>query len=200
MSALALIHKALAGDLDKLVAASFKDFHSKGMDYICLKRTPTHTVKIYVIDGDASKLPEVVNPHNHRYAFRTTVLKGSMLDKRFVFGYGGDVFDAFDYRTPLNGGNGFTWRGEETLLEVGLNFLDQGQALFTRPEMLHTISMREDQTIIMLDQYSDSVPESDPTSTWVRKGEPKPDTSGLYSRFTEGEFADKLEWLKGVLQ
>lgn len=199
MRALDIIHDAIKGDVTNLLESSFKDFHAKGMDYICLKRTPNHTVKVYILDGDASKLPEVVNPHDHRYGFRTTVLKGKMLDKRFIHGYGGDVYEAFDYMTPLNGGNGFTWRGEETLMEVGLNFLDKGESLYTRATQLHTIAMREDQTIIMLDQYKDTVPVYAPTSTWVRKGEPKPDTSGLYTRFTEGEFIDKLVWLASVL-
>ena len=72
-----------------LCAASFKDFHTKGFDYLCLKRTP-HTIKLYILDGDASKLPGVVNPHDHRYAFRTTVLCGEMVDYRFIPNAGGE--------------------------------------------------------------------------------------------------------------
>jgi hypothetical protein len=59
--------------------------------------------------------------------------------------------------------------------------------------------MGGDQTILGLLQFNDQVPLDVPTSTWVRKGEPKPDTSGLYSKFKEGEFIDKLRWLKSVI-
>lgn len=200
MSLLNLLNSAINGDVTNLVNSSFKDFHSKGMDYICLKRSDERTVKIYILDGDASKLPEVVNPHDHRYPFRTVVLKGSMLDKRFQrVDQGGKVYQAFDYMTPLNGGNGFTWRGEERLLEVAVNSLDKNDTLYTKDYQLHTISMRQDQTIIMLDQYADTLPLDVPTSTWVKQGDPKPDTSGLYSRFTEFEFVDKLRWLKKII-
>lgn len=199
MNVISMISAALQSDVTELVAASFKDFHAKGLDYICLKRTPNHTVKIYILDGDASKLPEVVNPHDHRYPFRTTVLRGQMVDQRFERGGPGPVYEAFDYLTPLNGGSGFSWRGEERLAHVGRTRLHRFDQLMTAPEMLHTISMEADQTIIMLDQYGDVLPVDVPTSTWVMKGHPKPDTSGLYSKFTESEFMDRLVWLKGVI-
>lgn len=71
-----LARTALNGDTSTLIQNSYRDFHAKGLDYVCLKRTPDHTVKVYFLDGDVSKVPEVVNPHDHRYAFETTVLSG----------------------------------------------------------------------------------------------------------------------------
>ena len=57
--------------MEEVLANSFRDFHAKGLDYVCLKRRPSETVKLYFFDGDVSKLPEVVNPHDHRYDFST---------------------------------------------------------------------------------------------------------------------------------
>lgn len=187
-------------NVEELCAASFKDFHAKGFDYLCLKRTPEHTIKLYLFDGDVSNLSEVVNPHDHRYAFRTTVLTGSLIDYRFVPGGPGDeVYQAFDYRTPLNGGDGFTFRGEETLARSEHKIMFRGDQLMTAPDDLHTIQVHAPQTMILLEQYSDVVPLDQPTSTWVRKGYPAPDTRGLYNKFTTGQFMDRLKQVMEIL-
>ena len=178
---------------------SYKDFHVKGFDYICLKRSPEFTCKVYFFNGDVSKLPEVVNPHDHRYQFQTRVLAGSMMDYRFVKDPGGDVYQAFDYMTPLNGGDGFTYRGDERLLRIQGHALSGGAMLQTEHRDLHTIRMLEEGTVIMLAQFADQVPVDMPTSTFVRKGNPKPDTAGLYSRFTEDEVVTRLNQIHDLL-
>lgn len=178
--------------LDHVIDTSFRDYHTKGFDYICLKRTPEHTVKLYILDGDASKLPEVVNPHDHRYYFRTTVLAGTMRDFRFVKDQRGEVFYAFDYRTPLNGGDGFTFRGEERLLKSDARTLRRNEVLHTAATDLHTIQMKGDQTVLLLEQFEDVVPDAAPTSCWSRAGEPIPDASGMYSRFKPDELIKRL--------
>jgi hypothetical protein len=180
-------------DYQHLIDNSYRNFHAKGLDYLCLKRTPGHTVKLYVFNGDATKLPEVVNPHDHRYAFKTTVLRGAIGDRRFQRAeVAGNVYQAFDYMTPLNGGNGFTFRGNERLRLVEDVHLDRGHVLNTGPEHTHTIYTKDDQTVLLLEQFADVIAPELPTSCWVRIGEPKPDTSGLYEKFTEAEYMDRL--------
>ena len=39
-----------------LVAASYKDFHAKGLNYLYLHRSPSHIVKIYLFDGEVRAL------------------------------------------------------------------------------------------------------------------------------------------------
>jgi hypothetical protein len=188
------IREALAlEDASHLAAASFRNFHAKGFDYLCLRRTPELTVKLYVLQGDASKISEVVNPHDHRYAFRTTVVYGAMLDHRFIRnGAYGKLYNAFDYSTPLNGGGGFVFRGKERLLKCESKLLTSGKKLMTAPDDLHTIQMISDKTILLLEQYADVVPVGVPTSTWVKKKEPKFDTSGLYEKINEGQYRDAV--------
>lgn len=183
-------------NITDLMAHSFKNFHAKGLDYVCLKRTPEHTIKAYFLDGDASKVPEVVNPHDHRYAFKTRVLCGEMIDHRYSCGGDTEVYQAFDYMTPLNGGNGFTYRGDEFLShDIGIR-LRTGAELYTGSNHRHTIQMCADQTVLLLEQFSDVVPLHVPTSCWVKRGYPAPNTSGLYERFTESDFALRLEVLR----
>lgn len=166
---------------------SYKDFHVKGFDYICLGRSDELTVKIYFFNGDVSKAPEVVNPHDHRYRFTTFVLAGSIIDYRYSKDSAGDVYQAFDYMTPLNGGDGFTYRGDERLLRIQNTPLTKGAVLSTGHKDLHTIRILEEGSVIMLMQHADQVPLDMPTSCFVRKGNPKPDTAGLYNRFSEDE-------------
>lgn len=184
--------------LSSLMEASFKDFHAKGLDYICLKRTPQATLKVYFFDGDVSKLSEVVNPHDHRYKFNTGVLAGSLLDKVYLPHPEGEVFQAFDYMTPLNGGGGFTFRNEERLSLVDREVVHAGDYTVRLPNQIHTIKPLQDQTILMLVQFEDVTPIDVPTSTWVRQGEPTPNTSGLYSKFTTDEFLARLKIIEGL--
>lgn len=190
------LDKAVAEEnIGSLLGASYRNFHAKGLDYVCLHRSPEYTIKAYFLDGDVTKVPEVVNPHDHRYAFKTTVFAGAMADHRFTRGEG-DVYQAFDYMTPLNGGNGFTFRGEERLSIAESTFLPVRAQLSTRATHLHTIQMLSNQTVLLLEQFADEVPMDSPTSTWVRNGQPAPDTSGLYDRFTADQFRSRVEIIR----
>lgn len=185
--------------MDEIIANSYKDFHAKGLDYICLYRSPTLTRKVYFLNGDVSKVPEVVNPHNHRYDFATTVLAGAMLDH--VYAPVSDVrwgveYNKFNYMTPLNGGNGFTYVGTQLLGHTRVQYADDSMPLSRRMEAIHTIQMLEDQTVLLLEQYIDKLPISVPTQCWTRKGEPKPDLSGLYSKFTPDEVINRVQTIK----
>lgn len=189
-----------AEDISGLLASSFKDFHAKGLNYLCLHRSAEHTIKLYILDGDASKLPEVVNPHDHRYAFKTSVICGGLMDYRFDrVEAGGEVFSAFDYMTPLNGGNGFTFRGEERLKRTERIFIQPGETLATDAAHLHTIRTTKDYTVLLLEQFADMVAIDHPTSCWVRNGEPAPNTSGLYGQFSDGQFRDLLRTIREKL-
>jgi len=186
-------------DIDTIVSNSYKDFHAKGVDYICVRRSPSLTVKLYFFDGDASKTGEVVYPHDHRYAFDTLVLVGAIenvryaTDRRRAAGdrVGPLVYNEFEYRTPLNGGNGFTFRRQRVLAETSRDRYDQGEVYSQFPSEIHTIRIAEDRTVLFLRQYADEVPVDAPTRTFARGAEPKLD--GLYSRFTPDEVITRLE-------
>ncbi len=186
-------------NMASVIANSYHNFHTRGFDYICLHRSENYTAKLYYLEGDASKLREVVNPHDHRYGFRTHVLAGSMVDYRYTPSDLGQVFQAFDYMTPLNGGNGFTFRGEERLQITDGVHLDAGSVLETSHRHLHTIKMQSDQTVLLLEQFEDALPLDVPTSCWVRQGSPSPDTSGLYERFTEDQIMQRLAVVSSLL-
>lgn len=182
--------------VDEIVANSFRDFHAKGLDYICLRRSPTETVKLYFFDGDVSKLPEVVNPHDHRYDFKTLCVAG--LVENIWFERDADdglPFDRFEYRTPLLGGAnaGFTYSGTDMLRAAVANVAGPGDTYDMRYDEIHTIRMRENNTVIALVQYEDMV-TSAPTLTFTRDREP-PSLDGLYNRFTPDAVLKRLDAL-----
>lgn len=174
-----------------LLDQSYKNFHAKGLDYLCLKRTPEHTIKVYFFDGDAdlSALPEIVMPHDHRYAFDTTVVAGaaSNLVQARCGEFDGSIrYHAFDWDTPLNGGGGFSYRGPEHLtVPVALDY-GRGDSWKSRHSEIHTLRIRRAGTILRLDQWADVVPVGVPTQTFklaTDDREPeRPETAGLYEK------------------
>jgi hypothetical protein len=182
-------------DIDQVVANSFKDYHTKGFDYLCVQRSPEETVKLYFFDGDVTKLPEVIAPHNHRYDFETWVANGASENVWFTRSptltqKKGEVYNWFEYRTLLNGGNGFTFAGEEELFEAKRMQFGAGDSYFMHAEDLHTIRIVKNETLLILVQFEDLVPLDKPTWTYCKGNAPSLD--GLYSKFTADEVISRL--------
>lgn len=173
-------------DLDHILANSFRDFHVKGFDYLCLQRSPVETVKVYFFDGDVAQAPEAVIPHDHRYAFWTDCLAGSVTNHEFVELFGkryrdeGQAYERFEYLTPLNGGNGFTWDREAWLFRTASLNYGPGAGYSMCHDRLHTITVQPD-TVLRLIQFADVVPADLPTHAFRPAGmrEP-PSLDGLY--------------------
>lgn len=175
----------------EIKANSYKNFHAKGLDYICVYRSDNCTIKYYFFDGDHTKLPEVVNPHNHRYTFTSKVLAGGVIDHLFIpVEKGGTVYNKFDWLTPLNGGNGFTYAGEQQLQKIRSKSLDKAHT--SRFHDIHTIQITKDQTVLSLVQLHDMVGLTEPTQLFSLN-DAAPDTSGLYEQFTEDEIRTRLQ-------
>lgn len=173
-------------DLDETLENSFRDFHVKGFDYLCLLRSPELTVKAYFFDGDVASAPEVVNPHDHRYPFTTTVLSGEVANRQYVpitserYKHEAEPYERFDYLTPLNGGSGFTWAETQHLFEISNRSYRRGAVYHQRAEEVHTIQLLAPQTVLVLHQFADVVPVDVPTRTWRRDTREAPSLSGLY--------------------
>ncbi|RWB95585.1 MAG: hypothetical protein EOQ56_27950 [Mesorhizobium sp.] len=177
---------------EEMQAHSFKNFHVKGFDYLCLKRTSEHTRKVYFFDGNVSQLPEVVNPHDHRYDFMTTVLSGVMSNSVYEVDDKGKVYNEFAWDTPLNGGAGFTWQKEIRLLERQRFAYRPGDHYHMDADELHTIRMHAEGTVIVLDQYADKMPIGQPTRTFMQEKQ-APNLDGLYEKFTADQLLVRME-------
>lgn len=70
----------LEHNLDYMVKNSIKDFHFKGLNYICLQFMPHLTIRLYVIEPSEPLDTKNVNIHNHLYDSQLLVLKGSLVN------------------------------------------------------------------------------------------------------------------------
>jgi hypothetical protein len=186
-------------DIETICANSYRNFHTRGFDYLCLSRTPELTRKVYFFEGDLHDLPELVMPHDHRYPFVTTVLAGAVRNKLFwglnveparelakMYEEQTQLFDHFEYRTPLNGGDGFSWVGERRLWSDERPFHQtRGDHWRSSASAIHTLDIRCEGTVIMLEQLADVVPLDQPTNAYRRVGDRTPPSlDGLYDRMT----------------
>lgn len=179
----------------QILVNSFKDFHVKGFDYICLSRRPERTDKLYFFNGDLSRAPEVVFPHDHRYDFDTYVISGSVINTKYKLVRSSDPtslrFEEFYYRTPLNGGSGFSWRSAAFLGHHSTIGYGSGESYPMAAQEFHTIKIHGPDTVLLLTQFEDVVPLDEPTRCFTRDREP-PSLSGLYSKFTADEVLERL--------
>lgn len=181
-------------NIEEIILHSFKDFHVKGFEYLCVKRTPEHTIKYYFFNGDILSLPEVVSPHDHRYDFSTSVIAGSVANSLYMKHRHGNLrLNHFNYRTPLNGGDGFEYCDQVRMFEKSrIMYHGKGSGYFMRHNQIHTIHVAQQGTILRLDQYEDKMPLQAPSATFF-VGNEAPDLKGLYTKFTVDEVVARLK-------
>lgn len=191
-------------DIDHVIENSYKHFHVKSIDYICLNRTEEETVKLYFFEDAAVQSHEVVNPHWHRYDFWSTVITGEVENIWYERGMSGlmgkphKYYHRFDYMTPLLGGDGFTESGTQALYRDKAEVYGDywtSKSYFMRFDEIHTINILQPETCLMLHQFRDMVPQGIPTETFMMSEEAPSLAHGLYERLTADEVVKKLQWL-----
>lgn len=185
-------------NMEDILANSYKDFHTKGFDYLCLHRDRGLTLKVYFFESGLQDMSEVINPHDHRYDFTTQCLSGTIRNRWFRGRAPGvatrdyHAYHAYEWWTPLLGGNGFEYVGTTRLKRVWAQDYTPGEGYFMAHHELHTIQVMEPETCIVLAQYEDKVPEDQPTYTFTKSDEP-PSLDGLYSRFTADQVMKRIQ-------
>lgn len=180
-----------------LIQNSYRNFHAKGLDYVCVRRNHDLTVKFYFFDEDCVEAGEIVFPHNHRYDFATTVLAGGLWNKTWVETRYSDAppFNRFHYRTPLNGGGGFTWDREVKLRGLDCTPYEAGTRYLCPFDAIHTLAQVQRGTVLMLWQYRDTMPVGKPTFAYARSNEP-PSLDGLYDKHTPDQIIARLRQIE----
>lgn len=189
-------------NIDLALQHSYKDFHAKGLDYVCLRRTPQLTIKAYFFDGLDQKPGEVINPHDHRYPFLTQCYSGVIRNKWYrphALHQSGvtEQYERFEWMTPLNGGDGFNWIGLSALENHRIEDFAAGDWYSMKYDELHTIQVMKPETVIVLAQFADALPLDHPTYTYTDSVEP-PSLKGLYREFTADELVARINLLKDL--
>lgn len=139
-------------DVSELASLSVVNHHASGLFYLCLERSEAKTVKIYFIPNPRNvNGGYLVNPHNHRYDFMSSVLSGSLRHYRFRKKPG---FDQIEYS--------FDWKTKSMLpiMHCDLDWHvcelhEKGDRYYTNTSEIHTIEVLEP-TIIGIIQYEDT--------------------------------------------
>jgi hypothetical protein len=182
--------------IDEVIKNSFKNFHTKGLDYICLHRDKNLTEKYYFFEGNLGSLPEIVVPHNHRYDFTTTVLSGTVRNRIYLEDNVGETYSKFNYYTPLNGGTGFTYMDEIKLsLSSDIPYY-RNETYLSKAKEIHTLQIASDTAVAKLIQYEDLLPEETPTQAYRLGSKETPNLNGLYEKFTEDEVLKRLKQIE----
>lgn len=186
-------------NLQSALANSYKNFHARGFDYLCLSRTPDLVRKVYFFGDIAPDASEIVNPHDHRYNFSTEVLAGSVINQIYrtcsAGQRGARRYTRWQYRTPLNGGSGFRFDDVYPLLMVNAHCYAEGERYNLSGDQIHTIAVKRD-TVLLLEQGPDQ--PLDCTFTYTpreRMPDHPPEMTGLYERFTADEIRERVRWL-----
>jgi len=194
--------------IEVMARNSFSNFHTKGLDYLCVHRSEELTIKVYFFERGGQTAPEVICPHDHRYPFHTQVLAGQSGHYRYsqhpvrrhMLPNDMTRYQKFDWRTPLLDGNGFEWIGEVDLERVAEERYETGQSYYCRADEIHTIAVNDD-TVIMLYQFADTVPIDVPTSTFVPGFDKEPSSlGGLYEHMAEDRVIQLLSHLKELMK
>lgn len=196
-------------NIDDVVANSYKDYHAKGLDYLCLHRSPSLTVKAYFFESGVQALPEVVNPHDHRYSFWTTCMSGTIRNRWYrvppcwdgetVENECGRLYNVFAWHTPLLGGKGFSPAGDVPLQQYRYADFQRGRGYFMDYEEIHTIQVMEPETCIVIAQFADKLTPSQSTHLFTQDSEP-PSLDGLYNKLTADEAVKRINLLQELVQ
>lgn len=170
---------------------SFQNYHAKGLDYLCTKRSAGLTEKLYFIGDDLAD-QRIVVPHDHRYDFHSLTLAGICDNLAFEEDPDGEQVNRFAYDTPLNGGSGFSRDGTAKLNLTMRKSYTRNYAFKLPAEAIHTL-ICSPRTILLQHQLRDTV--TTPTRAYSPLGE-IPSTDDLYERMTE----DRLRQLIGQLE
>jgi hypothetical protein len=192
-------------DMESVLANSYKDFHTKGFDYLCLHRDPGLTLKVYFFEDGIQDMSEVVNPHDHRYDFATQCLSGVIRNRwyrgprqNWAITRDYHLYHTYEWWTPLLGGNGFEYVGTGRLKQVLARDYLPGEGYYMSHHELHTIQVMAPETCIVLAQYEDRVPANQPTYTFTRSSEP-PSIDGLYNKFTADQAMKRINIAKELM-
>lgn len=185
-------------DMKEMLGYSYTNFHAIGVDYLCLFRSNRFTVKLYHFNENYTPNEEgwAVNPHDHAYEFKTYVLSGHV--KNVLFYEKPVKYETpnefrwykFKYKSPLNGGNGFTFENPVYLEQYCIGLFERGEEYYLNTLQIHTIIPVVGTSLIIY-QYHDM---KQVTNYYSKSCEP-PDTKNLYSKMDE----EKAKYMLGLI-
>jgi hypothetical protein len=182
------------------VEHSYKNYHNVGVNYINLFRDERLTVKVYLLDPKAIKSNQdgfLVNPHNHRYAFSTTVLFGSVSNINFQETpkeTSVNIYHKFDY-LGYQENSSFNYCGEVGLEIVEDILYKPWESYLLDENTVHTLRLSDEPTGLLLIQHIDT--QLDGTRYYGRTLDAPYacKEQGMYQKFNVHEMREHLRYI-----
>lgn len=92
-------------NIGKMCELSIKNFHFPGLNYVCFEFSPTHTIRLYIIEPSSDLQTREVNIHNHLYNSQILVLKGSILNTVYKLDNECDDYNIYSLTSALHPDN-----------------------------------------------------------------------------------------------
>jgi hypothetical protein len=142
------IHELLKNPNPESLNLSMADTHHEGLFSLVIGGTEFGKLtRVFISDKKLN--PFEVQLHSHRYSIQLTTIKGQIQHHRAVrvdvFNDDGEDYvsmSEFNYKSPLNGGDGLKYLGEINVI-LKDNILPIGSSLYLSYIDLHTISCDE---------------------------------------------------------
>lgn len=174
---------------------SYRNFHARNVDYVCLWFSENLKIKLYYFDLDEVS-GKIVSPHDHRYDFASELIAGKL--KNVIYRDApegiGDTYYECAFRSPLLDGGGFTLVQKTNLTEVNQTQYHDGSRWISDYRSIHTLDKIIPGTALLIWQYRDVLEPGQPSRTFLET-RAIPSLDGLYLPFTEDALMVRLRWL-----
>jgi len=196
------IKSNLEHNLDFLVKNSIKDFHFKGLNYICFQFLPHLTIRLYIIEPQEQLDTKNVNIHNHLYDSQILVLTNTLVNNVYKQ-VPGDEYNHYYLTSALAVGNASGKIKLDSLGKTGLELvrsitLNPGNTHFQDSEEIHNVendvtkltafmvfeypTVKDNSILFTTKDYTDTIP-----------------TPNAYNKYTHYEITRLLTNLLNVL-
>lgn len=193
------IESNLEHNLDYIVDNSIKNFHFKGLNYVCFQFSSNLTIRLYIIKPEDNLNTRNVNIHNHLYDSQILVLSGSITNNVYSKTEG-DKYNHYYLTSALNPANKtgnvlLDYIGKTNLQVTKSINLSAGDTHFQNHKEIHSVNNDPSSyTAFMVFEFKTVKQNSTLFSTEEFKG--KIDTKkDIYEKFTEREIVALLQGL-----
>lgn len=178
---------------------SYAAHHVDNIEYLNLFRSDVLTLKAYFFPYGSHD--DVVVPHDHRYNFTTTCVRGRLQELKYrVVGFRGvgvEPYDLCAYECLVDGGSGFKRVQEQALRVETADYKYQGAVWENKAHVdIHTLSDVTPGTILLLTQYRDVGRST--TRAWSTRGT-LPVAAG-YEKMERAAIKARIEELQAALE
>lgn len=181
----------LKHNVKKMCELSIKNFHFPGLNYVCFEFSPTHTVRLYIVEPETNLQTRAVNIHNHLYDSQILLLTGGIINTTYKLDNERDDYNIYALTSALHPDNLEKKIKLEFITRRGLNtdtvkIMYPGESHFQPHTEIHSVENEPDvYTAFMVFEFP-TVKKNSRIFTKTDYGDTIP-TPNAYLRYTEDE-------------